>query len=236
MCVYRGEPDKVGVERLPTIRTGFRAAPPGLGLPHVVRRRAVADAPRVAARRADGTILTLGDLPAADVRWTYQRKRLVVDCIELELLSPAVAERRYALGAAELGEWRELVLRGGRGPEVWPTRPCRISGGTVQAGDMAVDLDARTLTVAGSAVHLSDAEWMILACLAEAGGGIVSNAMLMGALYSGGRVRGRKIVDVLVCRLRQKLGLAASSVEVIWGRGYRLSVETELSEPVALSG
>lgn len=226
----------MGIERLPAIRTGFRAVPPELGLPHLVRRRAVADAPRVAVRRADGTILTLGDLPAADVRWTYQRKRLVVDCIELELLSPAAAERRYALGAAELDEWRELVVRGGRGPEVWPTRPCPISGGMVRAGDIAVDLDARMLMVSGSAVHLSDAEWMILACLAEAGGGIVSNAMLMGALYSGGRVRGRKIVDVLVCRLRQKLGLAASGVEVIWGRGYRLAVEAGVPEPVALNG
>ena len=72
-----------------------------------------------------------------------------------------------------------------------------------------------------------------LGALVEAGGAIVTNAMLMGVLYGTRRIRGRKIIDVLVCRIRQKLGAGAQVVDAVWGRGYRFLAEAPV--PVAVS-
>lgn len=195
--------------------------PPGTSFPQIVRRRAPVDTTKVAVRRADGTILTLGDLPAPDIRWTNHRKRLVLDSIDLGLLPPAAARSRYGLTEEELGEWRAMAASG-KAPEIWRERPLAPQGsGPVSAAGLEVDLAAGQLAVAGRDVHLSAAEWAILGALVEADGAIVTNAMLMGVLYGTRRIRGRKIIDVLVCRIRQKLGADARVVEAVWGRGYR---------------
>lgn len=221
------------IQGLSSIRTGQRVSLPGTSFPQIVRRRAPVDATKVAVRRADGTILTLGDLPAPDIRWTNHRKRLVLDSIDLGLLAPATARTRYGLTEEELGEWRAMA-GSGQTPEIWRERPIVAQGcGPVVAAGLEVDVAAGRLTVAGEEVHLSEAEWAILGALVEAGGAIVTNAMLMGVLYGTRRIRGRKIIDVLVCRIRQKLGAGAQVVDAVWGRGYRFLAEAPV--PVAVS-
>lgn len=198
----------------------------GTPFPQIVRRRAPADTAKVAVRRADGTILTLGDLPEADIRWTSHRKRLVLDSIDLGLLAPMVAKARYSLTDEELAEWRVMASEG-HAPEIWRDRPLAVQASQiVAAAGFEVDVAAGRLTVSGQDVHLSEAEWAILGALVEAGGAIVTNAMLMGVLYGSGRIRGRKIIDVLICRIRQKLGANFQAVDAVWGRGYRFLADT----------
>ena len=156
------------IQGLSSIRTGQRVSLPGTSFPQIVRRRAPVDATKVAVRRADGTILTLGDLPAPDIRWTNHRKRLVLDSIDLGLLAPAIARTRYGLTEEELGEWRAMA-GSGQTPEIWRERPIGAQGcGPVVAAGLEVDVAAGRLTVAGEEVHLSEAEWAILGALVEA--------------------------------------------------------------------
>ena len=202
--------------------SAFRIGRSSADLPFRVRS-CVGPAARVGARRPDGSLVTLGDLPDPASRWTLPRKRVVVECVDYGLLAFDAAASRYRLTEEELGEWRRTVEARGRAPVLWPERPVRVSGGRMTAGSIEIDLDARWLRVGGEHVALSESEMTVLVAVAEAGGGIVSNAMLMAELY-GGRdaVAGSKIVDVLVCRLRRKLGTEARLFRSVWGRGHFL--------------
>ncbi len=178
---------------------------------------------RVGARRPDGSLLTLGDLPDEGQRWTRRRKRAVIECIESGLIGAAAICRRYGLSPAELDEWRSGVASEGRPPVIWPDRPRHRRTGSVTSGPLAIDLDSGLATLDGDPIDLSPSEWRILATLAEADGALVSSAMIMGALYPNPEnAAGAKIADVLLCRLRKKLGLAGNRVAAVWGRGYYL--------------
>jgi len=192
-------------------------------MPYGVRTRGNPSYP-VAARRADGSLLTLSDLPDPQGRWTRLRKQTVMECIDHGLLSPEVAQRRYRLTEFELAEWRATEAAGGRAPLAWAERPRLVKSGIVNRGSIAIDLDAKKVEVEGDLVALSNSEWTVLSAIAEANGEIVTSPMIMGALYGGSaKAASIKIVDVLVCRLRRKLGVAADLLDVVWGRGYFLA-------------
>lgn len=179
---------------------------------------------RVGARRADGSLLTLGDLPEHGLRWTRRRKQVVIECIETGLICSAAICRRYGLTPVELDEWRATVLSGTRTPVIWTERPRIRTSGTVRAGRLAVDLDRMVARVDDAPLDLSPSEWRILAALSEADGAVVSTLMIMGVLYSPlDEAAGPKIADVLICRLRKKLGPVHDRVAAIWGRGYYLA-------------
>lgn len=60
---------------------------------------------------ADGTVLTLADLPPADTgRWVARRKAVVVMAVEAGLIARADAIDRYALSEEEFSNW-ELSVR-----------------------------------------------------------------------------------------------------------------------------
>ena len=49
--------------------------------------------------------------------------------------------------------------------------------------------------------------------------------MFFCRLYGDGRAPEHKIIDVFICKLRKKLGLATGGshyIETVWGRGYVL--------------
>ena len=202
---------------------GRRASQAEAVLPYRVRTRGLPNYP-VAARRADGTLITLSDLPDPHSRWTRLRKQTVIDCIDHGLLTLEAARRRYRLTEAELGEWRAAAEGRGRAPVTWPQRPQGAPVRVIRREGVEIDLEARRLRVEGAEVTLSNSEWVVLATIAEAAGEIVTSAMIMAVLYGDeAKAAGIKIVDVLVCRLRRKLGAAAGILEVVWGRGYYLA-------------
>lgn len=202
---------------------GRRASQAEAVLPYRVRTRGLPNYP-VAARRADGTLITLSDLPDPHSRWTRLRKQAVIDCIDHGLLTLEAARRRYRLNEAELAEWRAAAEGRGRAPVTWPQRPRGPAVRVVRREGLEIDFEARELRVEDEVVTLSNSEWLVLATIVEAAGEIVTSAMIMGVLYGDEtEAAGIKIVDVLVCRLRRKLGVAAGVLEVVWGRGYYLA-------------
>lgn len=61
--------------------------------------------------------------------------------------------------------------------------------------------------------------------------------MFLNHLYGGMNEPGRKIIDVLICKLRKKLASASDGkdyIETVWGRGYMLR-EPNDGEAIALA-
>ena len=99
-----------------------------------------------------------------------------------------------------------------------------------RTGELAVNLDARVVSVDNQPVHLTGKEYAILELLTLQKGTIVTREMLLNHLYGGMDEPELKIIDVFVCKLRKKLTQATGGdhyIETVWGRGYMLH------EPVA---
>jgi hypothetical protein len=198
-------------------------APSASDRPRSVAARPDTPAQKVAHRRTDGSLLCLSDLPHPDQRWTRGRKRIVVECLSHGLITADAVIERYQLSAAELAEWFALVEQRGRAVSRWDDRPRPRAAARVSAGAAEIDVPRRSLSLEGRPIPLTASEWRVLAALAEAGGDVVTTAMLMAAVYpSASRPRAPKIIDVLVCRLRKKLGAEADRIRAVWGRGYLL--------------
>ena len=137
----------------------------------------------------------------------------------------------------------ELKMRGfGMGADDYMTKPfhreelvARIyaivrrskghSQSIIRTGHLSVNLDAKTADVAGTRVHLTGKEYMILELLSLRKGTTLTKEMFLNHLYGGMDEPELKIIDVFICKLRKKLALACGGqnyIETIWGRGYVL--------------
>ena len=98
-----------------------------------------------------------------------------------------------------------------------------------RTGELAVDLDARVVSVDDQPVQLTGKEYAILELLTLRKGTIVTREMLLNHLYGGRDEPELKIIDVFVCKLRKKLAQATGGkhyIETVWGRGYVLREPT----------
>ena len=105
----------------------------------------------------------------------------------------------------------------------------------IKTGDITVNLDAKTVEVDGSRVHLTGKEYAMLELLSLRKGTTLTKEMFLNHLYGGMDEPELKIIDVFICKLRKKLSLACSGdnyIETVWGRGYVLrDVDGEVVTP-----
>ncbi len=95
----------------------------------------------------------------------------------------------------------------------------------IKTGRIAVNLDAKTVEVDGSPVHLTGKEYQMLELLSLRKGTTLTKEMFLNHLYGGMDEPELKIIDVFICKLRKKLGEATGGdnhIETVWGRGYVL--------------
>lgn len=100
----------------------------------------------------------------------------------------------------------------------------------IRTGEVNVNLDAKTVDVAGVTVHLTGKEYQMLELLSLRKGTTLTKEMFLNHLYGGMDEPELKIIDVFICKLRKKLAEATGGqnyIETVWGRGY------VLREPVA---
>lgn len=105
---------------------------------------------------------------------------------------------------------------------------------SIAIGDLEIDLDGKSVSVAGQSVHLTGKEYGILELLALRKGTTLTKEMFLNHLYGGMDEPELKIIDVFVCKLRKKLATASGGnnfIETVWGRGYVL--RDQESEKVA---
>jgi two-component system, cell cycle response regulator CtrA len=99
------------------------------------------------------------------------------------------------------------------------------SQSVIKTGDVTVNLDAKTVDVGGSRVHLTGKEYQMLELLSLRKGSTLTKEMFLNHLYDGRDEPELKIIDVFICKLRKKLSAAtggANYIETVWGRGYVL--------------
>lgn len=95
----------------------------------------------------------------------------------------------------------------------------------IKTGDIAVNLDAKTVEVDTQRVHLTGKEYQMLELLSLRKGTTLTKEMFLNHLYGGMDEPELKIIDVFICKLRKKLAAATEGqhhIETVWGRGYVL--------------
>jgi len=94
----------------------------------------------------------------------------------------------------------------------------------IRTGDIAVDLEGKTVEVKGMRVHLTGKEYQMLELLSLRKGVTLTKEMFLNHLYGGMDEPELKIIDVFICKLRKKLKAATDHhhIETVWGRGYVL--------------
>lgn len=95
----------------------------------------------------------------------------------------------------------------------------------IRTGEIAVNLDAKTVEADGKPVHLTGKEYQMLELLSLRKGTTLTKEMFLNHLYGGMDEPELKIIDVFICKLRKKLATATggeSHIETVWGRGYVL--------------
>jgi len=100
----------------------------------------------------------------------------------------------------------------------------------ISTGDLLVNLDAKTVEIAGHPVHLTGKEYQMIELLSLRKGTTLTKEMFLNHLYGGMDEPELKIIDVFICKLRKKLDAVSNGqnyIETVWGRGY------VLREPVA---
>ncbi len=95
----------------------------------------------------------------------------------------------------------------------------------IRTGKISVNLDAKTVEVDETPVHLTGKEYQMLELLSLRKGTTLTKEMFLNHLYGGMDEPELKIIDVFICKLRKKLSEATDGenyIETVWGRGYVL--------------
>lgn len=111
-----------------------------------------------------------------------------------------------------LARVQALVRRSSSGSE--PT--------SLNCGDLSIDLLSRLVTRAGRRVELQPREFSLLECLMRRPGTVTSRTAILERVWNYDFDPQTNAVDVLVSRLRAKLGPGKPAIETIRGLGYVL--------------
>jgi two-component system, OmpR family, response regulator len=110
-----------------------------------------------------------------------------------------------------------LVRRGSQTPEA----------STLTVGDLSLDLLTRKVTRGGKAIDLQAREFALLEYLMRNAGRVVTKTMILNHIWDYAFEPQTNVVDVLVCRVRNKVdkGAVKARIKTMRGLGYVLDGE-----------
>jgi two-component system OmpR family response regulator len=110
-----------------------------------------------------------------------------------------------------------LVRRGSNTPEA----------SSLTVADLSLDLLGRKVTRAGKPLELQAREFALLEYFMRNAGRVVTKTMILGHIWDYAFEPQTNVVDVLVCRLRNKVdkGFAKQRIKTLRGLGYVLDAE-----------
>ena len=91
----------------------------------------------------------------------------------------------------------------------------------LRVGDLVIDRDKRSFTIAGKPVSLTKLEFQMLGFLMENRGKVFSRDQLLSHVWEGEAFVVDRTVDVHMRSIRQKLGKHRDLIETVRGSGYR---------------
>jgi DNA-binding response OmpR family regulator len=103
-------------------------------------------------------------------------------------------------------------------------------------GDVEVDVAGRRARLGGCELDLTDGEFALLLHFARRPNQLITRSELLARVWSMPMHSGSNLVDVVVCRLRRRLGLQGRMIETVRGLGYRFHSpnETAAADPGAM--
>jgi DNA-binding response OmpR family regulator len=111
---------------------------------------------------------------------------------------------------------QSVLRRAARRTEVPPTLS------RLQVADLTIDLDERSVSVAGEPVQLRPKEFDLLATLARFPGFAMDRDRLLDLVWGSRYYGDQRTVDVHVAWLREKLSRSRLKIQTVWGVGYKL--------------
>src|SRR3954451_23431802 len=102
----------------------------------------------------------------------------------------------------------------------------------VRCGDLTVRLGMKRAEIARKPVPLTGKEYAVLELMAMRPGVAITKQMFLNAIYGGMDEPELKIIDVFICKLRNKLADASggkSYIETIRGHGYLMRSQQQTS-------
>lgn len=102
-------------------------------------------------------------------------------------------------------------------PEGAASRPSAV----LACGELALDPDAHTVLVAGAEISLTYREFDVLCYLMQNRRRVLGREELLENIWGYSFMGNTRAVDILMGRLRQKLGSAGEYIRTVYGVGYR---------------
>lgn len=102
--------------------------------------------------------------------------------------------------------------------------PARAEGTRLESGDFVLDTSSRTLTKKGEPIGITQVEYQIMELFFENPGVALDRDRILKSVWGKDYFGDVKIVDVNVCRLRNKIEDENNSpkhIITVWGYGYR---------------
>jgi two-component system, OmpR family, KDP operon response regulator KdpE len=166
------------------------------------------------AREHCAVFRALGDVPIV-VAGEGLTSEVIAACLD----AGADTALRLPMAADEAVARVRVVLR--RTEQQWAHNAPR----KIVAGNLAIDLDTRAVTLRGREVALSPTEFGLLAALAESQGSVVTNRELLSRVWGPEYADDVHYVRLYIGYLRAKLEDDPQHPQLIvnqWGVGYRL--------------
>ncbi len=100
-----------------------------------------------------------------------------------------------------------------------------VTGTTLVAGPLTIDLSAHRALVHGDEIELTTIEYKLLVTLVERRGRVQSRPQLLESVWDASPDIQTRTVDMHIKRLRTKLGDAGHQIETVRGFGYRFRTD-----------
>lgn len=100
----------------------------------------------------------------------------------------------------------------------------KINTPTLHFGELSIDIDSRTVKVGDTPVELTPKEFDILYLMASQPKRVFTREIILNKVWSTNEYRDLRAIDTHIKNIRVKLrksGLHYSSIETVWGVGYR---------------
>lgn len=193
---------------------------------HVVESVDLIDDVSQLCRFSDFDLLIIEADDAPGVIRTLRRQKITTPLVVISDPAPSAVRIRALRDGADDYVTRPLELEELSARMTAVVRRSKgLASDIVEVGPLALNLASRSVEIDGRPLPLTPKEYAVLEVLGLRRGRVIGREALLDQIYGSAEDRHEKIIDVYVCRLRQKLQRVRGGRDMLqteWGRGFVL--------------